>query len=181
MFSESDAVEMVARLMALSARTAPKARGVDVIKTQIVAGEERNVLAGAMREFGERHNVAFFIRDAANVAASDACLLVGSLFADATGLDCGACGYSTCAEMLDAQRQSTVTPFMGPNCAVRMTDLGIAVGSAAKTASIHNVDNRVMYSVGVGALALGWLEGCGVAYGIPLRASGKDIFFDRPR
>ena len=96
-------------------------------------------------------------------------------------LDCGACGYSTCAEMLDAQRQSTVTPFMGPNCAVRMTDLGIAVGSAAKTASIHNVDNRVMYSVGVGALALGWLEGCGVAYGIPLRASGKDIFFDRPR
>ena len=101
MFSESDAVEMVARLMALSARTAPKARGVDVIKTQIVAGEERNVLAGAMREFGERHNVAFFIRDAANVAASDACLLVGSLFADATGLDCGACGAPSCRALAE--------------------------------------------------------------------------------
>ncbi|WP_332449945.1 ferredoxin domain-containing protein [Methanoculleus sp.] len=180
---ESDAVEMVARLMALSARTAPKARGIDVIKTMIVVGDERNVLAEAMREYGERHNVGFFLRDAGNVAASDACLLIGSLFDDAVGLNCGACGYPTCVDMLEAQKRGSPAsvPFRGPNCAVRMTDIGIAVGSAVKTASIHNVDNRVMYSVGVGALSLGWLEGCGVAYGIPLRASGKDIFFDRTR
>ena len=181
MFVESDAVEMVARLMALSARTAPKAKGTDIIKTLIVTGIEKERLAGAMREYGEKHSVGFFLRDAGNVAASDACFLVGSLFADAVGLDCGACGYVTCAEMLDAQGHPPATPFRGPNCVVRMTDLGIAVGSAAKTASLHNVDNRVMYTAGVGALALGWLEGCGVAYGIPLRASGKDIFFDRTR
>jgi len=180
---ESDAVETVAKLMALSTRTAPKARGTDVIRTRIVTGEGKTVLAEAMRRFGERHNLGFFLRDAANVAASDACFLIGSLLNDAVGLDCGACGYSTCAEMLDAQREGGVrtTPFGGPNCAVRMADLGIAVGSAVKTASIHNVDNRVMYSVGVGALSLGWLDGCGVAYGIPLRAAGKDIFFDRTR
>lgn len=182
MVFESDAVEMVARLMALSARTAPKARGIDVIRTMIVTGEERNVLAGAMREYGEKHGTGFFIRDAGNVAASDACLLIGSLLDDAVGLDCGGCGYATCAEMLDARRRANLpTPFRGPNCIVRMADLGIAVGSAVKTASIHNVDNRVMYTAGVGALSLGWLEGCGVAYGIPLRASGKDIFFDRTR
>ncbi len=183
MFVESDAVEMVARLMALSARTAPKAKGTDIIKTLIVTGEEKERLAGAMREYGEKHSVGFFLRDAGNVAASDACFLVGSLFADAVGLDCGACGYPTCAEMLEAQKMGlpASTPFRGPNCAVRMADLGIAVGSAVKTASIHNVDNRVMYSAGVGALSLGWLEGCGVAYGAPLRASGKDIFFDRTR
>ena len=183
MVFESDAVQTVARLMALSARTAPKARGIDVIKTRIVTGDERSVLAQAMREFGERHNAAFFIRDAGNIEASDACLLIGSLLADAVGLDCGGCGYSTCAEMLEAQdeRLPPSAPFRGPNCVVRMADLGIAVGSAVKTASIHNVDNRVMYTAGVGALALGWLEGCGVAYGIPLRASGKDIFFDRTR
>ncbi|KUK62679.1 MAG: hypothetical protein XD82_0612 [Methanoculleus marisnigri] len=181
MLFESDAVETVARLMALSARTAPKAKGIDVIKTTIVTGEEKTVLAEAMREYGERHDTAFFIRDAGNVAASDACLLIGSLLADAVGLDCGGCGYATCAEMLDAQGHPPATPFHGPNCVVRMTDLGIAVGSAVKTASLHNVDNRVMYTAGVGALSLGWLEGCGVAYGIPLRASGKDIFFDRTR
>ena len=71
------------------------------------------------------------------------------------------------------------TFFTGPNCAVRMADLGIALGSAVKTASLHNVDNRVMYSAGVTALALGLLEDCTVAYGIPLSASGKSIFFDR--
>lgn len=183
MFFESDAVEMVARLMALSARTAPKAKGSDVIRTMIVTGTELERLAGAMREYGENHDAGFFIRDAGNIKASDACLLIGSLLTDAVGLDCGGCGYATCAEMLDAQRELNppATPFRGPNCIVRMTDLGIAVGSAAKTASIHNVDNRVMYTAGVGALSLGWLEGCGVAYGIPLRASGKDIFFDRTR
>jgi len=182
MFVESDAVEMVARLMALSARTAPKAKGTDVIKTLIVTGAELERLAGAMREYGEKHDLGFFLRDAGNIKASDACFLVGSLFTDAVGLDCGACGYATCAEMLDAQRRANLsTPFQGPNCAVRMADVGIALGSAVKTASIHNVDNRVMYSAGVGALSLGWLEGCGVAYGIPLRASGKDIFFDRTR
>jgi len=183
MVFESDAVEMVAKLMALSARTAPKARGIDVIKTMIVTGEEKTALAEAMREFGEKHNIDYFIRDAGNVAASDACFLIGSLLHDAVNLDCGGCGYPTCAEMLDAQRRGlpSSVPFKGPNCVVRMADLGIAVGSAVKTASIHNVDNRVMYTAGVGALSLGWLEGCGVAYGIPLRASGKDIFFDRTR
>jgi uncharacterized ferredoxin-like protein len=178
---ESEAVVMVARLMALSARTAPKARGVDVIKTEIVAGDNCTILARAMREHGIEHNRDFFIRDAGNVEISDACLLIGSLIRDAVGIDCGGCGYRTCAEMLQAQDESlpATTPFQGPNCAVRMADLGIALGSAVKTAAMHNVDNRVMYTAGVGALSLGWLEGCGVAYGIPLRASGKNIFFDR--
>ena len=61
----------------------------------------------------------------------------------------------------------------------RCLALGIAVGSAVRTASLHNVDNRVMYSAGVTALALGLLGDCTVAYGIPLSASGKNIFFDR--
>jgi uncharacterized ferredoxin-like protein len=43
-----------------------------------------------------------------------------------------------------------------------------------------NMDNRIMFTAGVGALSLGWLEGCNIAYGIPLKASGKSIFFDRP-
>ncbi|NLA39013.1 MAG: hypothetical protein GX882_06485 [Methanomicrobiales archaeon] len=178
---EYDAVETVARLMALSARTAPKARGTDVIRTTIATGDDLVLLARAMREFGEKRNASFFIRDAGNIEASDACLIVGALLADTVGLDCGGCGYPTCADMLKAQGENLppTAPFGGPNCTIRMTDLGIAVGSAVKTASIHNVDNRVMYTAGVGALSLGWMEGCGVAYGIPLRAAGKDIFFDR--
>ena len=58
-----------------------------------------------------------------------------------------------------------------------MTDLGIAAGSAVKTAQIHNVDNRLMFTGGVAALDLGFLGGgCTVAFAIPLSATGKNIF-----
>ena len=65
--------------------------------------------------------------------------------------------------------------------AVQTVPSGWRISGLQSAPLSNNVDNRVMYSVGVGALSLGWLEGCGVAYGIPLRASGKDIFFDRTR
>jgi uncharacterized ferredoxin-like protein len=63
---------------------------------------------------------------------------------------------------------------------LKISDLGIAVGSAVKTAGIHNVDNRIMFTAGVAAMELGIMKGCSVVYGIPLKASGKSIFFDVP-
>ena len=135
-----------------------------------------------MRQIGEARGLKFILRDAGNVLQSDACVLIGSQGESTVGLNCGGCGYPTCQEMQGAQKDqsSQKTPFHGPNCAIRMADLGIALGSAAKTASIHNVDNRIMFSAGLSALSLGWLEGCMVAYGIPLKASGKSVYFDRP-
>jgi len=173
------AVELVAGLMALSARTAPKGKGQDALVTRVLAGEELAALARGMDALGTDRGLRFFLRDAGNVRESDTCLLIGSRREPTAGLDCGACGFPSCAEMLKAEPAEKRTLFAGPNCAVRMADLGIAIGSAVKTASIHNVDNRVMYSAGVTALALGLLGNCTVAYGIPLKASGKNIFFDR--
>ena len=182
MTSETKAVEIVAELMALSARTAPKERGTDSIVVKVVAGEDLKNLSEEMRHIGEARNQKFLLRDAGNMEQSDACVLIGSEGENVVGLDCGGCGYSTCQEMLETQKgqSSQKTPFHGPNCAIRMADLGIALGSAAKTASIHNVDNRIMFSAGLSALSLGWLEGCNVAYGIPLKATGKSVYFDRP-
>jgi uncharacterized ferredoxin-like protein len=176
---DTPAVELVAGFMALSARTAPKGKGQDALVTRVLAGEELAALARGMDALGTDRGIRFFLRDAGNVRESDACLLVGTRREPTAGLDCGACGFPTCAEMLAADPAKRRTFFAGPNCAVRMADLGIALGSAVKTASIHNVDNRVMYSAGVTALALGLLGNCTVAYGIPLSASGKNIFFDR--
>jgi uncharacterized ferredoxin-like protein len=178
-FTENSAVELVAGLMALSARTAPKGKGQDTLVTRVLAGEELAALARGMDALGTDKGIRFFLRDARNVGESDACLLVGTRREPTAGLDCGACGFPACAEMLMADTTKNRTFFTGPNCAIRMADLGIAIGSAVKTASIHNVDNRVMYSAGVTALALGLLENCTVAFGIPLKASGKNIFFDR--
>jgi uncharacterized ferredoxin-like protein len=181
MDSDNTAVGMVASLMALAARTAPKAKGIDTIGTRIVSGDDLGRLSDAMGEYGKTHNMGFFIRDSGNVAASDACLIIAARGQVVTGVNCSGCGYPTCKAMAAAFQEQTddFSPFRGPNCVLRMADLGIAVGSAVRTAALHNVDNRVMYSAGVGALLLGWFPDYTVAYGIPLKASGKNIFFDR--
>ena len=182
---EKTAVAVVAGLMALAARTAPKAKGLDVILVRVLTRTELKKLSGAMTAYGETHEHAgFFLRDAQNIAASDACVIIGVLGQDAVGINCGACGYTSCAAFTQSAHEATsekhTSPFAGPNCAVRMADLGIALGSAVKTAQIHNVDNRIMYSAGSVALDLGLLgKDCTVAYAIPLSASGKNIFFDR--
>jgi uncharacterized ferredoxin-like protein len=79
-----------------------------------------------------------------------------------------------------AAAESHKTDYKGPNCIFKISDLGIAVGSAVKTASIHNVDNRVMYTAGVAAMKLGMLKGCSLVYGIPLKASGRNVFWAAP-
>lgn len=173
-------VMMVVELMALSARTAPKAKGMDSIVCTIAGAEDLPVLAKEMERLAVRLGVRIFTRDAGNIAASDACLLIGVKGQEPVGINCLGCGYDCCDEMVAAVDPSApACPFKGPNCILKITDLGIAVGSAVKTASTHNVDNRVMYTAGAAGLSLGWLPGCTVAYGIPLKASGKNIFFDR--
>lgn len=176
---EKEGVLIVAKLMAVAARTAPKSKGSDTLVVRIASDDELNALAESMVEFGEKHDFGFFIRDAGNIRESDCCIIIGEKGDSSLGLNCGGCGYPTCREMREAQNGSFDSAFSGPNCVLRQADLGIAVGSAVKTASLHNVDNRVMFSAGVGALKLGWLGDCNVAYGIPLSASGKSIFFDR--
>lgn len=181
MTPEKSAVTTVANLMALAARTAPKGKGVDTIIIRILTGKEVSALATRLLELGEKHGIGFFLRDAKNISASDACVLIGARGDMIVGVNCGACGYNTCAEMTkDCKKKKKNTFFTGPNCAIRMADLGIAIGSAVKTAQIHNVDNRIMYSGGVAAINLGLLgKDCTVAYAIPLSATGKNIFFDR--
>jgi uncharacterized ferredoxin-like protein len=182
MSPEQSAVMTVADLMALAARTAPKGKGVDTLEIRVLAKKDLKNLAAHLEKLGTERAIGFFLRDAKNIAASDACVLIGCRGTEIAGVNCGACGYPSCAELEKATKKATkVTPFAGPNCALRMTDIGIAVGSAVKTAQIHNVDNRIMYSGGVAARDLGLLpKDCTVVYAIPLSATGKNIFFDRP-
>jgi uncharacterized ferredoxin-like protein len=177
---ESDAVNIIASLMCVSARTAPKGKGVDTIVTRMVAGDELSLLADKMKNLGDSKTNSIFIRDSKNILDSQACVLIGCRGFIEAGLNCGGCGFSTCLEMKTKFESDPVKiTFSGPNCVIRMTDLGIAVGSAAKTAQIHNVDNRILYTAGVAALTLDLLPECTCAYGIPLSVTGKNIFFDR--
>ena len=181
MTTESHAVKSVAGLMALSARTAPKAVGLDSIKIEVLTGTGQDKLANQMIKTAKELKIDFFRINGEQVKVSDATLLIGVEGHTPLGANCGGCGYATCAEMVKAvkaTKKNNKALYPGPNCVLKITDLGIAVGSAVKTAGIHNVDNRIMFSAGVVALKMGMLSGCSVAYGIPLKASGKNIFWD---
>jgi uncharacterized ferredoxin-like protein len=179
---EKNALDTVAGLMILAARTAPKARGQDELLYKVLNAKETVAISRWLAKEGKARDLAFFLRDSKNFADAEVCVLIGVKGSVPVGISCGACGYKTCGEYARdyANRKQPGTDYAGPNCAVRMTDLGIAAGSAVKTAQIHNVDNRLMFTGGVAALDLGFFgRECTVAYAIPLSATGKNIFFDR--
>jgi len=176
--AEREGIIRAAQLMLVSARTAPKSGGVDDILTSIVYGEEKEKLASEMEKIAEERKIPGFNRDARNVRDSEAVVLIGVRGNKSFGLNCGGCGYQTCKEFEETMKKMG-QDFVGPNCIFKLLDLGIALGSAAKTASLLNVDNRIMYRIGVAAKRLGMLSEASVIMGIPLSAKGKSIYFDR--
>ena len=175
---ESEVLETLAKSILLAARTAPKAKGVDDIVTALVEKEDIEILASAMEKLAEEkgEGFAFLKRDAGNLRNAGATVLIGVKASGVAGLNCGACGFKTCKEMLGQQKVEA--DFKGPNCMLKYVDLGIAVGAAAAKAKDFCIDNRVMYSIGAAARVSGLLD-VDVAFGIPLSVTGKNIFFDR--
>ncbi len=157
-----------ARAMMAAARTAPKGKGFDQLEIITVYGDQMRDLAEQMRRYAETSGYGFFLRDAQNVEQAQAVVIIGTTYA-AFGLNCGFCGFPTCADKADD----------GIPCAINTNDLGIAIGSAAAVAADHRIDSRVMYSVGRAALDLGWLAECRAAFGLLLSCTGKSPFFDR--
>jgi len=175
---EKEAILEAAKLMLTAARTAPKTAGVDDILTMVVYGEEKDVIAEKMEEIAEQRKIDGFKRDAKNVRDSEAIVLIGVRGNKTLGFNCGACGYKSCKEFEEAQKRAG-QDFIGPTCLFKALDLGIALGSAVKIASLLNIDNRIMYRIGTAALKLNLMPEATVAMGIPLSAKGKNIYFDR--
>jgi len=175
---EKEGIMQVSKLMLVSARTAPKSGGVDDILTAIVFGEEKESLAAEMDKIAEERKIDAFKRDAKNVKDSEAVVLIGVRGTKKFDVNCGACGYANCDEFEKAEKR-TGQDFTGATCIFKALDLGIALGSAAKTASILNVDNRIMYRIGAAARRLNLLPEASVIMGIPVSAKGKSIYFDR--
>jgi uncharacterized ferredoxin-like protein len=180
--AEMDGVLALAKAMAVAARTAPKARGVDAIETLVVFGEDLDSLARVMekhREGAEMNDT--FKRDAGSVRQSHAVLLVGLKDLRPKKMDkplnCGACGHGDCAGFLRADKREG-EDFPGPVCMFQAMDLGIALCSACAVAARFHVDNRMMYTIGGPARKLGWMASQ-IIIGIPLSCTGKNIYFDR--
>jgi uncharacterized ferredoxin-like protein len=175
---EKQGVLDIARLMLISARTAPKSGGVDDLVLAVVYGREKDEIAAEMDRIAEERKLKGFNRDGKNLRDSEAALLVGVKGSKSFGLNCGACGYKTCEEFNEAEKRQGLD-FVGPTCLFKALDMGLALGSAVKTASLLNVDNRIMYRIGTAAKRLKLLPEAHVIMGIPISASGKSIYFDR--
>jgi len=174
-------IETVINLMAASAITAPKAGGKDCLAiVALTDADDLKRLADEMRKYA--HNSAkenYWQRDATNVEKAQGLLLIGLAGPVTAGYDCGGCGYPTCNEFeQERELKDFEMGYTGPHCIMRMMDIGVALSSAAKAASLLNIDNRVQQRVGAAARALGYID-CEVAMGIPISISGKSIFYDR--
>jgi uncharacterized ferredoxin-like protein len=88
---------------------------------------------------------------------------------------------ATCAEFTEATRQrrddSEIFEFKGPHCNLRDIDLGIAVGSAAKAASLYNIDNRCQTRIAVAARKLGLIQ-AEIAVALSMTVTHKNPGFD---
>jgi len=167
---EERAIDRVAELMCLAARTAPKAKGIDNLVVMTVKAGVKDQLADEMRRIAKQSGFQFFERDAGCIEKAHSILILGQKVKPVGVSPCGYCGYSDCKD--NTQN--------GGMCAISVGDLGIALGAAVSVAAHHHVDNRVMFSIGRAALNLAiFEEDVKVAYGVPLSASGKNPFFDR--
>jgi uncharacterized ferredoxin-like protein len=153
-FDIQEAIKDVANLMGVAARTAPKSAGKDFIVVKAIYGEEVIKLAKKMVSYGEETGKKNFDRDGNNVKNSLA--------------------VHQCSDRISHMGSE----FDGPQCAFRVLDMGIAIGSAVKTAGIMNVDNRIMYRAGAVAKKMGLID-ADFVMGIPLSVTGKSIYFDR--
>lgn len=167
--TRSERLLEVANAMMTAARTAPKGKGFDIIEVITLTGEHINQLSDAMREYSEKTGLKFILRDAENILSAQAIVLIGTR-QQIHSLNCGYCGFETCAEKLE----KTDVP-----CALNTVDVGIAIGSACAVAADNRVDSRVMFSAGRVAQELNLMPECSSIYAIPISATSKNPFFDR--
>ncbi len=161
------AVIEACRKIMTAIRTAPKARGVDLIETAVVEGDDLKRLSEAMQSLHNETGRPVYDRDSKNILQGEAVILVGTRN-QTMGLNCGHCGWQYCADK----------PLTTP-CAFNEIDLGIAVGSAVSMAADMRLDTRVLFSAGMGAMKLDILKGCKSVLAIAVSASSKNPFFDR--
>ncbi len=167
---EQKAILNIASMMMAAAKTAPKARGVNAMVSMVIDGDDKDAIANKMREMGKEFNFPSFIRDANNLDSASCVVLLGAVNKPQGLNPCSFCGFANCAEAKKA----------GALCSFSVGDLGIAVGSAVSIASLHHVDNRIMYTIGKAVLSLGLFdEDVKIVYGIPLSVSAKSPFHDR--
>ncbi|MBD3380242.1 MAG: ferredoxin [Candidatus Omnitrophica bacterium] len=166
---QKSGLKNVAELMCTAARTAPKTRGRDHLVIATLTKEDKKKVISRMKTISRRDGRPSCARDAENIKRCDNIVVIG-VKNEPLGLNCGFCGYPTCKALSRTRGICSYNPM----------DLGIALGSACALASTFHADNRLMFSIGKACLELNLLgKDVAQVIGIPLSATGKNVFFDR--
>ena len=164
---QDQAVE-IAKQMLVAARTAPKGKGCDIIEAALVEGCDLEAISKELLVMADETGMKFLLRDSANILQGQCMIIIGTK-SQVQGLNCGHCGFPTCADK----------PEEVP-CEINSVDVGIALGAAVSKAADLRVDTRIMFSAGLAAQRLKLLgEDVKQVYAIPISISSKNPFFDR--
>ncbi|MFC1708989.1 DUF2148 domain-containing protein [Candidatus Omnitrophota bacterium] len=189
-------------LISISIRTAPKSGGVDDVVFLSANNQLKKRIADEMVAIGREKSkdkpdkkvreaiATSWSSDALTVRKSQGLILIGVKGKKPFGSNCSGCGFKTCTEFSAHNHKNIKSRALGPFCMFKIWDLGIATDSAAKTAAMLNIDNRIMYRIGIAVLRLKIFKSRGSkrsstlnrvcpVLGLPLSVSGKNIFFDR--
>ncbi len=144
--------DIVAKLMAISAVNTHREDMPSRLDVTVLDEAEREILVEEMFQMAEKNDDEIYSQMGESIRNSKDLILVGLDDDTTLGLDCQACGFSSCEELSKIRKEDI---FEGPNCVFRVIDLGIAVGSALRTANVHNVKGEVMIKGGIAAKRVG--------------------------
>ena len=165
----ANTVKALAEAVMTAARTAPKAKGRDLVEVAMITDEDIEHLSQTMIQMSEESGLKFLLRDAANILQAEAVIIIGIKQENSVcGLNCGYCGYASC------EAKPECTP-----CMMNGVDVGIAIGSACSKIADLRLDSRVLFSAGWAAKRLDLLQGADLVFAIPMTAASKNPFFDR--
>ena len=120
----ANTVKALAEAVMTAARTAPKAKGRDLVEVAMITDEDIEHLSQTMIQMSEGSGLKFLLRDAANILQAEAVIIIGIKQENSVcGLNCGYCGYASC------EAKPECTP-----CMMNGVDVGIAIGAGTDIA-----------------------------------------------
>jgi uncharacterized ferredoxin-like protein len=169
-------------------RHAPQITSRLEVKTAIVTGEDLLPLIEFLELVGEDHEVVPWMdhltyRKAYDEGKPPVVVLMGAdLTKSASGWNCGACGFPTCAEFNKHSKlqHGLGVQCYGPSCMLNVLDMGIACDYACAAASKYDIENRIHTTVGLSALHLEYLEDVSYILGLSLGPLEELWYYNRP-
>jgi uncharacterized ferredoxin-like protein len=168
-------IEVAAKAVAAAAKSAPHTTGNLDLVIHILNQEEIATIQKTVAEL--------FQQDKESVIVYDGMLTIGAktTYSD-THWDCGACGFSTCAELNKAakaekEKNPSEGRQSGPSCNWKVLDWNISMDYAAAMASQLGLQTRVQDIQGSIALQYGFAGDVDVCTTVPLMAEKRNPLF----